>query len=155
MMATAEFSLLEFPDIPRITSIVYEIGILGPARGFRPFYVGKVERAHRTLGNRLGEYLVASCATTTDFYVGNVVAKLQERNIQVYVRHSPSVRPGAEELQRIHAYASQRVSLLNRFPQYSLLKNCPRVALRSQDGRTRAHIYIRRFIDALVANLKL
>src|SRR5260370_19448723 len=52
-------SLLEFPDIPRITSIVYEIGILGPARGFRPFYVGKVERAHRTLGNRLGEYLVA------------------------------------------------------------------------------------------------
>jgi hypothetical protein len=101
----------------------------------------------------MGHYLTASKDTAADFVVGTAITVLQDMGRDVVVRYRLSNNPSAEESQLIRHYFEEGINLLNSFPKYSGLTNCPNVnvkSLQSEVGRGNARENIRRYVDRLV-----
>ena len=145
----AEFAQFQFPRLPRDRVAVYVVA-LGGFQALKPIYVGKTETS---LKGRMGHYLTASKDTAPDFVVGTAITLLQDMGRDVVVCYRLSNNPSAEESQLIRHYFEEGVNLLNSFPKYSSLTNCPNVnvkSLQSEVGRGNARESITRYVDRLV-----
>ena len=145
----AEFAQFQFPRLPRDRVAVYVVA-LGGFQALKRIYVGKTETS---LKGRMGHYLTASKDTAADFVVGTAITLLQDMGRDVVVCYRLSNNLSAEESQLIRHYFEEGVNLLNSFPKYSGLTNCPNVnvkSLQSEVGRGNARESITRYVDRLV-----
>jgi hypothetical protein len=143
-----KFHHIPFPKIPPTQMAVYVLKVRFGER-LRPIYVGETKTSLR---GRMGHYLTASRATAADFVVGTATAMLQELGREVIICYRESGDPPFDERALRRQYIEQGISLLDFFPKYSRLGNCPDVtvkSLRSEEGRGNATNNIRCFIDNL------
>ena len=101
---------------PEDMDIVYVLRYKRPDEGDTiPFYVGESRRGTR----RIGDYLSAQFAASTDFKVGMAVQALREAGCEVFVSHQRSNDRRTDEAKLIDRYTKLGHKLLNSVPGYN------------------------------------